>query len=96
MPVSCLVHFHCKPIPDMNPHITITPQSPATVYYCKANIATGTTVILLHRGEKTALRGVKFHGVTGEMIHDNSSGKAKKSGARCVFQVTSGVIELIP
>lgn len=30
--------------------ITITPDAPATVYYCKKNVKTGTTVILLHRG----------------------------------------------
>jgi hypothetical protein len=69
---------------------------PATVYYCKANVKTGTTVILLHQGQREALRGVNFYGVTGEMVHDNSTGVPKKSGARCVFQVTQGTIERIP
>ncbi len=75
--------------------IHVEPDAPATVYYCKANIKTGTTVILLHKGERRALRGVRFHGVHGEMLDGNSTGAPKKSGARCVFQVTEGPIELV-
>lgn len=75
--------------------LTITPGEPATVYYCKANIKTGTTVILLHRGQREALKGVRFHNITGEMLDGNSTGVPKRSGARCVFNVTAGTIERI-
>lgn len=75
--------------------ITITPDAPATVYYCKANIKTGTTVILLHRGQREALKGVRFHHISGEMLDGNSTGVPKRSGARCVFHVTAGTIERI-
>ncbi len=71
-------------------------EKPAVIYYCKANIKTGTTVIFLHNGQRRALKGIRFHLVTGEMIHENSTGVPRKSGARCVFRVTQGTLELIP
>lgn len=76
---------------------TATPAEPVTIYYCKANIKTGTTVRIVqgrHVHDSTGVHltapaGTPFH---AEMIHGNSKGKAKSSGARCTLIVTSGII----
>lgn len=69
-----------------------TTSRPVTVYYCKAGVKTGETVKVEQGGDVFTCSGVLFSGVTGEMIHNNSRGKAKASGARCVFLATSGLI----
>lgn len=76
---------------------TATPAEPVTVYYCKANIRTGNTVRIVQGRNVndctgvtlTATAGTPFH---AEMIHGNSKGKAKASGARCTLIITSGII----
>lgn len=84
----------------MSSSITVLPtDKPARVYYCKAYIATGNTVLVEYgnTGKRSTVHvpGVNFHGCTGSMLHGNSKGKSKASGARCVFEVTSGTIELL-
>lgn len=70
-----------------------TPEAPVTVYYCKAGVKTGQTVRVAQPGRETVtLAGVVLHGVSGSMIHGNSTGKAKASGARCVLVCTAGSI----
>jgi hypothetical protein len=78
-----------------------TPANPVTVYYCKANLKTGDTVRIVQAREVRDCPGVlltspfpsgKFQ---AKMIHGNSTGKAKASGARCVLVVTSGVITAV-
>lgn len=75
---------------------TATPAEPVTIYYCKANLKTGNTVRIVQgrnvadtTGVTLTPSGIGFH---AEMIHGNSKGKAKASGARCVLLVTSGII----
>lgn len=75
-------------------NITATPKQPVTVYYCKSNLATGLTVRVLHAGSVHNTAGVEFTGASGSMVHGNSRGKAKASGARCVLQLTGGTITL--
>lgn len=79
-----------------------TPNRPVTVYYCKANVKTGLTVRVVvreirHSWIRSAIdcRGVRLIGVDSEMIHGNSTGKPKASGARCVLTITSGTIETL-
>jgi hypothetical protein len=46
-----------------------------------------------------ACRGVSMFadklGFAAEMVHDNSTGKPKASGARCVLQISTGIVDLI-
>lgn len=76
------------------PILRATLAHPVTIYYCKAGIQTGTTVRVLHRGQVHACSGVLLHGAAASMTHDNSTGKPKASGARCVLTVTTGLIGL--
>lgn len=76
------------------PILRATPDKPVTIYYCKAGIQTGTTVRVQHRGQVHTCSGVLLHGCNASMTHDNSTGKPKASGARCVLTVTSGIIGL--
>jgi hypothetical protein len=74
-----------------------TPDYPVTVYYCKANIKTGNTVRIVQGRNIADCSGVSFSSPPGRsfaasMIHGNSRGKAKASGARCVLTVTQGTI----
>ena len=77
---------------------TADPTYPVTVYYCKANLKTGKTVRIVQGRNVCDCTGVRFSSVlaggpfAAEMIHGNSTGKAKASGARCVLTVTSGII----
>jgi pyruvoyl-dependent arginine decarboxylase (PvlArgDC) len=75
---------------------TASPSDPVTVYYCKANLKTGNTVRIVQgrnvadtTGCTFSASGIGFH---ADMIHGNSSGKAKASGARCVLRVTWGTV----
>ena len=74
-----------------------SPQSPVVVYYCKAGIQTGETIRILqekvvHKTGSVMLRGDKGM-FFASMIHDNSKGKPKASGARCVLEITYGGVE---
>lgn len=85
-------------MPATDPRLHVvqpTPREPATIYYCKAGLPTGHTVRVSHARRVTACRGVRLVNVSGEMLHGNSTGKAKSSGARCVLEITSGLITLI-
>lgn len=70
-----------------------TNEAPVTVYYCKAGIQTGTTVRVAQGKEVWHTAGVHITNATASMVHDNSKGKAKASGARCVLVLTSGEIQ---
>jgi hypothetical protein len=76
------------------PILRATIAHPVIIYYCKAGIQTGTTIRVLHRGQVHACRGVHLHGCDAGMFHDNSTGKPKASGARCVMTVTTGLVGL--
>jgi len=75
--------------------IIATPDRPVTIYYCKANLKTGLTVRVVTPDASYDCRGARLHRVGAEIIHGNSTGKPKASGARCVLTATSGTIELI-
>jgi hypothetical protein len=76
--------------------LAATPSDPVTIYYCKAGIATGQTVRVSQGKSVTACSGVRLEAATGIMLHGNSTGKAKASGARCVLELVSGSITTIP
>lgn len=76
------------------PILRATIAHSVTIYYCKAGIQTGTTVRVEHRGQVHACRGVWMHGCNAGMFHNNSTGKPKASGARCVLTVTTGIVGL--
>lgn len=77
---------------------TATADLPVTVYYCKSNLKTGKTVRIVQGHNVNDCAGVTFSSslATGpfdaEMMHGNSTGRAKKSGARCVLLVRSGIV----
>jgi hypothetical protein len=66
--------------------------NPVTVYYCKAGIQTGKTIRVLHAGIVHQTSSVAIHNANATMSHDNSKGKPKASGARCVLTMTHGKI----
>jgi hypothetical protein len=78
---------------------TATPAEPVTIYYCKANLKTGLTVRVVQGRNVSDCAGVTMRSTLGsgpfeaEMIHGNSQGKAKRSGARCTLIVRRGIIE---
>jgi hypothetical protein len=76
------------------PILRATIAHPVIIYYCKAGIQTGTTIRVQHHGQVHACRGVFLHGCNAGMFHDNSTGKPKASGARCVLTVTTGIVGL--
>lgn len=76
--------------------LTATPSSPVTIYYCKAGVRTGQTVRVSQGKSVTACSGVRLEAASGTMLHGNSTGKAKASGARCVLELVSGTITTIP
>lgn len=80
------------------PNITLdaTPDIPVTIYYCKAGIANGQTVRVSQFGPALACSGVRLTHVSGEMIHGDSKGTTKASGARCVLTLTAGTVEILP
>jgi hypothetical protein len=73
-----------------------TPAEPVTIYYCKANLKTGNTVRIVQGRNVCDTHGVQLRSgaaaFIAEMIHGNSSGKAKASGARCVLKITMGSV----
>ena len=78
-----------------------TSAEPVTVYYYKANLKSGLTVRIVQGRNVCDCAGVRFTGdLTGpfkaEMIHGNSTGKPKASGARCVLTVTYGIVTPVP
>ncbi len=73
---------------------TATDKAPVSIYYCKAGLKTGQTVRVAQGSAKVTCRGVALDGVSGTMIHGNSTGPAKASGARCVLRLTSGLITI--
>ena len=103
--VCCLMNNHCTGLTDdysaedffiKNTTLTATTAAPVTIYYCKAGVATGQTVRVSQTGPAIVCSGVRLAGAFGEMIHGNSAGKAKASGARCVLTLTGGSVEIIP
>jgi hypothetical protein len=78
------------------PILTATATNPVSIYYCKAGLPTGKTVRVSQKGRVTDCSGVKLFSVSGSMIHGNSAGKAKASGARCVLIAEAGSITIIP
>lgn len=68
-------------------------NAPVTIYYCKAGIQTGRTIrIQQGRGKVWEASEVEIQGAWATMTHDNSKGKAKASGARCVMVLTLGCV----
>jgi hypothetical protein len=85
------------PAPIDRNHFYATAAEPVTVYYCKANLKTGLTVRIVQGRNICDCAGVRFYSedfahFKAEMIHGNSTGKPKASGARCVLTVTEGII----
>jgi hypothetical protein len=76
--------------------LTASEDSPVSIYYCKAGIPTGRTVRVSQGPAVTASTGVHLEAVSGVMLHGNSVGKARASGARCVLHLTAGHITIIP
>lgn len=72
-----------------------TPAAPITIYYCKANVKTGLTVRLMQGKQSWDCRGVLLQAAHASMIHGNSTGKPKASGARCVLEITQGIVGLV-
>jgi len=72
-----------------------TPAQPITVYYCKANVKTGLTVRLMQGKQNWDCCGVLLQAAHASMIHGNSTGKPKASGARCVLEITVGIVGLV-
>lgn len=76
---------------------TATPAEPVTIYYCKANLKTGNTVRIVQGRNVADCTGVHLTATpdglfSAEMVHGNSKGKAKASGARCTLIVHHGII----
>ena len=80
----------CITAPEVSAEFTATEAAPVTVNYCKAGIPTGQTIRVEQSGNVTSHSRVEFIDVTGEMVQGNAKGKAKASGARCVFLATKG------
>ncbi len=72
--------------------LTAIPEAPVTVYYCKAGIQSGRTIRLLQHGQVHEAARISLTHATASMAHDNSTGRPKRSGARCVLIVTTGYI----
>lgn len=72
-----------------------TPAAPITIYYCKANVKTGLTVRLMQGKQIWDCCGVLLQAAHASMIHGNSTGKPKASGAHCVLEVTTGIVGLV-
>ena len=80
------------PITLIEHWVEATEANPATVYYCKAGIQTGETIRVLHNGKVFNTAGVTLTNTNASMQHDNSTGKPKASGARCVLKITRGQV----
>jgi hypothetical protein len=71
-----------------------TPKEPITIYYCKANLKSGLTVRLIQGKQIHDCTGVLLQAAHASMIHGNSTGKPKASGARCVLEISQGIVGL--
>ena len=78
----------------MAPTFHATRDNPVTVHYCKANLKSGNTVRVTQGDRQLDTPGVTFSGVRfdADMTHGNSTGPARRSGARCVLVVRRGVV----
>jgi hypothetical protein len=72
-----------------------TTLSPIHIYYCKAGLRGGTPVRVMRQGIVYESGKVEIIGAQATMWHDNSEGKAKRSGARCVLILTAGRVEFV-
>lgn len=73
----------------------VTPaDKPLTVYYCKTNLPSGNTIRIC-QGTKILLdcRGISGSLEDFDLIHENSTGQAKASGANCVINVRAGTFK---
>ena len=86
------------PIPE-GAHPLCADAYPVTIYYCKAGKKTGLTIRVETNGFRFACTGVHLDASAGrfaaEMLHANSTGKAKASGATCVLKITKGAVWMI-
>lgn len=78
------------------PILRATPNNPAVVYYCKAGITSGKPVRVLHNKHVYECHGVNMRDVECSMHYNNSTGKPKASGARCVMIVSTGIVGILP
>lgn len=69
-----------------------SPQRPVYLYYCKANIKTGDTVVVMQNNKKVFCKGIVFSSCCGEFKHQNAIGKAKKSGANNILKINTGQV----
>lgn len=72
-----------------------TPEFPVYLFYCKANIAAGTTVVVMQNNNKTFTKGVLFENLSGSFTHQNAIGAAKQSGTRNILIILTGEIKEI-
>lgn len=74
-------------------------QKPVIVYYCKANLKTNNPIRIIDPNYSPQMiidcNDIRLQDAKCNMSLDNSTGKAKASGARCVLYVESGTIEVI-
>ena len=77
--------------------LSLSAEKPHTIliYYCKAGLKIGLTIRVEQAGRRWQCRGVALHNASACMTHNNSTGKAKASGARCVLQIFSGTVEML-
>lgn len=72
-----------------------TEESPVYLFYCKANICSGKTVVVMQNNVKTFCNEIYFDGLRGTFKHQNSTGKAKSSGARNTLKIINGRVILV-
>ncbi len=72
-----------------------TKEVPIYLFYCKANIEDGKTVVVMQNNIKTFCQKVLFINITGAFCHQNAAAAAKKSGARNILEIVKGTIERI-
>lgn len=70
-------------------------EEPVYLFYCKANISNGKTVVIMQNNEKYFCSGVSFDGLCGTFEHQNAIGKAKASGTRNILKIIKGSVNLI-
>lgn len=75
--------------------ILATPTHPVVIYYCKAGIKTGLTIRIQYQGQVHQTADVSLLDARATMQHDNSTGPARRSGARCVLVVTQGEVRYL-
>lgn len=75
--------------------LVATEDCRVTIYYCKAGLGAGTPVRIEQRGIVYDAAKVAIREADATMWHDNSTGKAKRSGARCVLILSAGIVEFV-